>query len=1418
MPETENWRTGLRYDRQRLSSDQPEPRSPLDSRGTEGTRPPKDDSYSEVTLVAKGTHSARYPGHRQPVQKDYTLEGIDPGSSQDLPGSEANRSAGPGGSQHSLHIQGSASSGKLKVLLCNHALWLQFALQQNEMVLDKQGRIMFPFLTYKIQGMDPSAYYHVFVEVAPVDKHHWRYQRGQWLPFEEDKKEEDNLPGNRFYRHPDSPNTGAHWMGRDVSFKKLKLTNKETACKNGSQAPILLKSLHKYQPRLHIEEVSTGKQCMPASSSSTHTFSFPDTEFITVTCYYNPEIKRLKIDLNPFARTFRGNSRTERSSTKTPPAGECTGRSPPPPALLVSNSPAQVQECPGQGKKCNLMHGSQPPSGHPYDSRDSNSTTSLALPLVKEGVDPDLLPCISPHTVSYHPNPDTSIIQRNCPPAISSCTSNGNSMDYLESGSLKALQADTTTQQEEGLQEQLCLSSSRSPLDFSGLKQRPCKKRCLSPVDSATDVSTSVWKSEGQQVGSLLVAESYGNSSSEVASGGSSYTVGLQEATPQTKEKVFPTPWPPIQVSKPPWDHPSDSTDSGKRIRSYDLHTTNPGPLPCLGLPESKKQLGGLSHRQARSLQQPEPGSPLEVRGADRASPCSEEDWDPEVATVPERVRTPASPTSFQPARNNRVREGIDPGSSQVLPGSEANPSAGPGGSQHSLHIQGSASSGKLKVLLCNHALWLQFALQQNEMVLDKQGRIMFPFLTYKIQGMDPSAYYHVFVEVAPVDKHHWRYQRGQWLPFEEDKKEEDNLPGNRFYRHPDSPNTGAHWMGRDVSFKKLKLTNKETACKNGSQAPILLKSLHKYQPRLHIEEVSTGKQCMPASSSSTHTFSFPDTEFITVTCYYNPEIKRLKIDLNPFARTFRGNSRTERSSTKTPPAGECTGRSPPPPALLVSNSPAQVQECPGQGKKCNLMHGSQPPSGHPYDSRDSNSTTSLALPLVKEGVDPDLLPCISPHTVSYHPNPDTSIIQRNCPPAISSCTSNGNSMDYLESGSLKALQADTTTQQEEGLQEQLCLSSSRSPLDFSGLKQRPCKKRCLSPVDSATDVSTSVWKSEGQQVGSLLVAESYGNSSSEVASGGSSYTVGLQEATPQTKEKVFPTPWPPIQVSKPPWDHPSDSTDSGKRIGSYDLHTTNPGPLPCLGLPESKKQLGGLSHRQARSLQQPEPGSPLEVRGADRASPCSEEDWDPEVATVPERVRTPASPTSFQPARNNRVREGIDPGSSQVLPGSEANPSAGPGGSQHSLHIQGSASSGKLHDSQPPSWYPYDSGDSSSTTSLALPLGMEAVGLLPCISLDAPVIPQLQEWKTREQEGECRLGENSVATAPQNLFLKAPAILYAYRENEFPLPPHSIQETQSPSELPSDSSDLDLDAILLELLPDAYPSAMPYEPSQDDQ
>ncbi|XP_069504881.1 eomesodermin homolog isoform X1 [Ambystoma mexicanum] len=199
---------------------------------------------------------------------------------------------------------GSSGQGmRAQVFLCNRPLWLKFHRHQTEMIITKQGRRMFPFLSFNMTGLNPTAHYNVFVEVVLADPNHWRFQGGKWVTC---GKADNNMQGNKVYVHPESPNTGAHWMRQEISFGKLKLTNNKGANNNNTQM-IVLQSLHKYQPRLHIVEVSEDGVEDLNDSTKTQTFVFPENQFIAVTAYQNTDITQLKIDHNPFAKGFRDN-------------------------------------------------------------------------------------------------------------------------------------------------------------------------------------------------------------------------------------------------------------------------------------------------------------------------------------------------------------------------------------------------------------------------------------------------------------------------------------------------------------------------------------------------------------------------------------------------------------------------------------------------------------------------------------------------------------------------------------------------------------------------------------------------------------------------------------------------------------------------------------------------------------------------------------------------------------------------------------------------------------------------------------------------------------------------------------------------------------------------------------------------------
>lgn len=53
---------------------------------------------------------------------------------------------------------------------------------------------------------------------------------------------------------------------------------------------IVLQSLHKYQPRLHIVEVTEDGVEDVNNDVKTQSFTFPETQFIAVTAYQNTDV------------------------------------------------------------------------------------------------------------------------------------------------------------------------------------------------------------------------------------------------------------------------------------------------------------------------------------------------------------------------------------------------------------------------------------------------------------------------------------------------------------------------------------------------------------------------------------------------------------------------------------------------------------------------------------------------------------------------------------------------------------------------------------------------------------------------------------------------------------------------------------------------------------------------------------------------------------------------------------------------------------------------------------------------------------------------------------------------------------------------------------------------------------------------
>lgn len=179
-------------------------------------------------------------------------------------------------------------------------------------------RRMFPTLRVSFSGLEPDQEYIVAMDIVPVDNKRYRYayHRSAWLVA---GKADPPLSSN-IYVHPDSVFTGAQLQKQIISFEKLKLTNNvldraghvrflpnnqvlrfhhslfspQIHFTNFCQSfQIILNSMHKYQPRIHIiRKTSTTPNPLTSLKMTDHkTFSFSETGFIAVTAYQNQLVR-----------------------------------------------------------------------------------------------------------------------------------------------------------------------------------------------------------------------------------------------------------------------------------------------------------------------------------------------------------------------------------------------------------------------------------------------------------------------------------------------------------------------------------------------------------------------------------------------------------------------------------------------------------------------------------------------------------------------------------------------------------------------------------------------------------------------------------------------------------------------------------------------------------------------------------------------------------------------------------------------------------------------------------------------------------------------------------------------------------------------------------------------------------------------
>ncbi|XP_014846855.1 PREDICTED: uncharacterized protein LOC106920387 isoform X6 [Poecilia mexicana] len=185
----------------------------------------------------------------------------------------------------------------VKVTLDNNGMWNEFYKCRTEMILTKQGSRMFPYCRFRVTGLQSSRKYSLVMDVEPLDNSQYRWTGESWQVC---RKAERHVRSKPFV-HPDSPATGQHWMQSPVSFYRLKLTN-NTSDQEGN---IILHPMHRYLPQLHVVQADKAIEDFRLNGPNVLTFTFPQTEFITVTTYQNPQFTQLKVNYNPFVKKLK---------------------------------------------------------------------------------------------------------------------------------------------------------------------------------------------------------------------------------------------------------------------------------------------------------------------------------------------------------------------------------------------------------------------------------------------------------------------------------------------------------------------------------------------------------------------------------------------------------------------------------------------------------------------------------------------------------------------------------------------------------------------------------------------------------------------------------------------------------------------------------------------------------------------------------------------------------------------------------------------------------------------------------------------------------------------------------------------------------------------------------------------------------
>ncbi|XP_061185877.1 T-box protein VegT-like [Saccostrea echinata] len=182
-------------------------------------------------------------------------------------------------------------NGLVTMSMADAKLWYKFLKVGTEMIINRNGRRMFPYVEFYLRGLDPFGLYDVIFDIIPASNKSFKFLNNKWVPIA--RKEEEYK--NHSFKHPDSPRIGSEWMTRKISFEKMKLSNKPST----KPGMFTLHTFQKYLVRISL--VKREKD----DGLSVVEFPIQATTFIAVTAYNNKDVTVLKINSNPYSKGFR---------------------------------------------------------------------------------------------------------------------------------------------------------------------------------------------------------------------------------------------------------------------------------------------------------------------------------------------------------------------------------------------------------------------------------------------------------------------------------------------------------------------------------------------------------------------------------------------------------------------------------------------------------------------------------------------------------------------------------------------------------------------------------------------------------------------------------------------------------------------------------------------------------------------------------------------------------------------------------------------------------------------------------------------------------------------------------------------------------------------------------------------------------